>query len=111
MYLPVSPLHVPISPYISLTGARDAEAEEARRQAEGRARRRAAAGLSWSARPAPQVEVEAVDRLEATFRSRLGLLSSSMCSSPRAAGWLLGGCDPTRSGQVLYPIPTPTQLN
>ena len=73
--------------------------------------RRAAAGLSWSARPAPQVEVEAVDRLEATFRSRLGLLSSSMCSSPRAAGWLLGGCDPTRSGQVLYPIPTPTQLN
>ena len=25
---------------------------------------------------------------------------SPRCSSPRAAGWLLGGCDPTRSGQV-----------
>ena len=80
--------------------SRDAKAEAARRSAEEKARRRAAQSLSWSSRPAPPVEVEALDRLEATFRSRLGLLASSMCSSPRAAGWLLGGCDPTRSGQV-----------
>ncbi len=83
-----------------LQAAAPRDADE-QKKIEDSERRRALQSLSWHARPQPVVEVEAVDRLEATFRQRLGLLSSNMGSTPRAASWLFDNCDPTRAGRVV----------
>ena len=54
--------------------ARDPELQKRVEEAD---RLRALQALCWHAQPQPVVEVEAVDRLEMTFKQRLGLLSSS----------------------------------
>ena len=69
-------------------------------QKDEAARRRAVHSLTWTAEPRPVIEVDVVDRIEQTFKQRLGIMEISMGSANRAQSYLLDDCDPTRSGRV-----------
>ena len=73
------------------------EDEEAEGE-ESRARR--CQGAAWSASTLVGIDCATVDQLEETMRTRLGLLSSQLGSSPRGARALFAECDGARSGRV-----------